>query len=49
MNRIDRLFAVLGMVTAEGEARTDGVVYAVHDHKLYIATGLDIWKAHHIR
>jgi hypothetical protein len=42
------LFAVLGMVTAKGEARTIGVVYVVHDHKLYIATGKDTWKARHV-
>lgn len=42
------LFAVLGMVTAKGKARTVGVVYAVHDHKLYIATRRDTWKARHI-
>jgi hypothetical protein len=36
---IDRhLFAVLGMVTPKGEARTVGVVYVVADHKLYIGT-----------
>lgn len=35
---IDRhLFAVLGMVTAQGEARTVGIVYVVADHMLYIA------------
>jgi hypothetical protein len=43
------LFAVLGMVTAKGEARTVGVVYAVHDHKLYIVSGKDAWKVRHIR
>jgi len=43
------LFAVLGMVPAKGEARTIGVVYAVHGHKLYIATGKDTWKVRHIR
>jgi hypothetical protein len=41
------LFAILGMVTAKGEARTVGVVYAVHDKKIYIATGTDSWKARH--
>jgi hypothetical protein len=45
----NQLFAVLGMVTAKGEARTIGVVSTVHDHKLYIATGKDTWKARHIR
>jgi hypothetical protein len=42
------LFAVLGMVNAEGEARTVGIVYIVRDHKLYIATGADTWKARHV-
>lgn len=42
------LFAVIGMVTAAGEARTAGIVYAVRDRKLYIATGADTWKARHI-
>jgi uncharacterized protein YhbP (UPF0306 family) len=43
------LFAVLGMVTARGEARTTGVVYIVHDQKVYILTGEDTWKARHIQ
>jgi hypothetical protein len=42
------LFAVLGMVTAHDEARTVGVVYAVHGQKLYIASGKDTWKVRHI-
>lgn len=42
------LFAVIGMVTAHQEARTVGVVYVVRDHKLYIGTGTDTWKARHI-
>jgi hypothetical protein len=41
------LFAVLGMVTARGETRTVGIVYTVHDQKIYIATGKDSWKARH--
>jgi hypothetical protein len=41
------LFAVLGMVTARGEARTVGIVYTVHDQKIFIATGKDSWKARH--
>ena len=41
------IFAVLGMVTAKGEARTVGIVYAVQDRKIYIATGKDSWKARH--
>lgn len=43
------LFAVLGMVTAQGESRTVGIVYIVRNRKLYIATGKDTWKARHIR
>jgi hypothetical protein len=42
------LFAVLGMVTASGEARTVGIVYVVRERKLVIATGQDTWKARHI-
>ena len=34
----DNLFAVLGMVTSQDEARTVGIVYAVRNGKLYIAT-----------
>jgi hypothetical protein len=41
------LFAVLGMVTSKGEARTAGIVYTVHEGKMYIATGKDSWKARH--
>ena len=43
------LFAVLGMVTARGEARTTGVVYIVHDRKVYILTEEDTWKSRHVR
>lgn len=42
------LFAVIGMVTARGEARTAGVVYVVHERKLYVSTGRASWKARHI-
>lgn len=42
------LFAVLGMVTDREEARTVGVVYAVHDHKLYMTSNKDTWKVRHI-
>lgn len=46
---IDRhLFAVIGVVTPKGEARTVGVVYVVADHKLYIATQKAAWKVKHI-
>ena len=43
-----RAFAVLGFVTAHGEARTAGIVYAVRERQLYITTGRDSWKARHI-
>ena len=43
------LFAVLGMVTAQGEARTVGIVYVAHDKKIYIASGKDTWKMRHVR
>lgn len=42
------LFAVLGMVTDRGEARTVGVVYTVYDQKLYMVSGRDTWKVRHI-
>jgi hypothetical protein len=42
------LFAVLGVVTASGEARTVGVVYIVDDKKIYVLTGKDTWKARHV-
>jgi uncharacterized pyridoxamine 5'-phosphate oxidase family protein len=44
-----QLFAVLGMVTLKGEARTVGVVYVVHDHKIYLSTAKDSWKVRHIQ
>ncbi len=42
------LFAVVGMVNAANEARTAGLVYIVRDHKLYLTTGADTWKARHV-
>ncbi len=45
----NELFAVLGMVTPDQEARTVGIVYIVKDKKLYIGTGLKTWKARHIK
>jgi len=42
------VFAVLGMVTDKGEARTVGIVYAVFDHKLFITSSKDAWKVRHI-
>ena len=41
------LFAVLGMVTAKGEARTMGIVYIVHDKKLYMSVKNDAWPTRH--
>lgn len=42
------LFAVLGMVTPGGEARTVGIVYVVDNRKFYIATDKTAWKVRHI-
>jgi general stress protein 26 len=44
----ENLFAVLGMVTSEGEARTAGIVYIVDNHRFYIGTDKASWKAKHI-
>jgi len=44
----NEVFAVLGMVTAKGEARTVGIVYVVRDRKLYIGTDQDAWKVRHV-
>lgn len=42
------MFAVLGMVTAAGEARTVGIVFVTRDRKLYISSGKDAWKVRHV-
>jgi hypothetical protein len=42
------MFGVLGMVTAKGKARTVGIVYIVHNRKLYISSGKDAWKVRHV-
>lgn len=42
------MFAVLGFVTARGEARTTGIVYLARDRHIYITTWKDAWKAKHI-
>ncbi|HRW08967.1 MAG TPA: pyridoxamine 5'-phosphate oxidase family protein [Caldilineaceae bacterium] len=48
-NEIEQnLFAVLGMVTPKGEARTVGIVYVVADHKFYIGSQKAAWKVKHI-
>lgn len=41
-------FAVLGVVTANREARTAGIVYVARDGKLYISSRKDAWKVRHI-
>ncbi|MBK8047969.1 MAG: pyridoxamine 5'-phosphate oxidase family protein [Anaerolineales bacterium] len=44
----NNVFAVLGMVTAKNEPRTVGIVYVVHEGKLYIGTKKDAWKVRHV-
>ena len=43
-----QLFAVLGVVTKKGEARTVGIVYIVQGGKLYISSKKQAWKVRHI-
>jgi hypothetical protein len=43
-----QIFAVLGFVTPKGEARTAGIVYAVHSREVFIGTDRKSWKASHI-
>ena len=43
-----QIFAVLGMATANHEARTAGVVYIIDNHKLYISSRQSAWKVRHI-
>ena len=43
-----QLFAVLGMVTKNGKARTVGIVYIAQDGKLYISSQKQAWKVKHI-
>jgi hypothetical protein len=42
------VFAVLGMVTDKGEARTVGIVYIPRNRKLYIGTDKNAWKVRHV-
>lgn len=42
------LFAIVGMVTAAGESRTVGIVYAAHQRKLYFVSLHSAWKVRHI-
>lgn len=44
-----QLFAVLGMVNAQNEARTIGMVYIARDYKLYMVTGKETWKARYVQ
>jgi uncharacterized pyridoxamine 5'-phosphate oxidase family protein len=49
-NSIEKnFFAVLGMVTAKGEARTAGVVYVARERQIYIGTSKTAWKVRHIQ
>jgi hypothetical protein len=41
-------FAVLGHVTPAGKPRTSGVMYAVHDRRVYVGVADDGWKAQQI-
>lgn len=43
-----QIFAVLGMTTTNHEARTVGVVYIIHNRKLYISSRQSAWKVRHI-
>ena len=43
-----QVFAVLGMVSAKNQSRTVGIVYSVHNRKLYIASENRAWKNRHI-
>lgn len=42
------VFAVIGVVTANNESRTAGVVYVARNRRLYIASGKAAWKVKHI-
>jgi hypothetical protein len=43
-----QIFAVLGFVSATGEARTAGIVYVVRGRELFVGTDRKSWKARHI-
>lgn len=44
----EQMFGVVGIVSAKNEARTAGIVYVVHDGKLYFGTSRTAWKTRHI-
>jgi Pyridoxamine 5'-phosphate oxidase len=41
-------FAVIGHVTGSGDPRSSGVVYGIHERRLYVAVAPDGWKAKQI-
>jgi hypothetical protein len=41
-------FAVIGHVTPSGDPRSSGVLYKAIDHRLFVVTAPDGWKAKHI-
>jgi hypothetical protein len=48
-NSLERAsFAVISHVTAAGEARSSGVVYATAGRRLYVAVAADSWKARQV-
>ncbi len=44
-----QFFAVLGMVTAKGEARTAGIVYVARGREIFIGTSKGAWKTRHVK
>lgn len=44
-----QLFAVLGMVNAQNEARTIGMVYVARDYRIYMVTGQETWKVRYVQ
>ena len=44
----DQLFGIIGMTTAKNETRTVGIVYTVHQGKLYFGTNRNEWKTRHM-
>ena len=44
-----QIFAVLGMVTTKGEARTAGIVYIARGREIYIGTSKGAWKTRHVK
>ena len=42
------IFGVIACVNSQGEPRTAGVCYVIHDRSLLIATDKTAWKVRHI-